>query len=165
METHDILIRGVVALHSLLRWLIVIFLLINIIRSFLSIDESKYNTSDLSWNYRLLFVTHINWVIGLGQYFFGAKGFAYFSQYGFGEIMKNSVMRFRVLEHPLLMITAVVLITISRKIARTPIQGVAKPKHRKLGLFYSLALLAIIVAIPWPSREAFDSYPWVRVLN
>ena len=165
METHDILIKGIVALHSLLRWLIVIFLLINIIRSFLSIDESKYSTSDLSWNYRLLFVTHINWVIGLGQYFFGAKGFVYFSQYDFGEIMKSSVMRFWALEHPLLMITAVVLITISRKIAKTPIEGTAKPKHKKLGLLYGLALLAILVAIPWPFREGFDSYPWIRLLN
>ncbi|MFX8585729.1 hypothetical protein ABTM35_19620, partial [Acinetobacter baumannii] len=69
---------GLLGLHSLLRWLILIFLVINIINSLVEADE-PYTEKDKKWNLRLMIFMHLNFVIGLYQYFFGPKGFVFFT--------------------------------------------------------------------------------------
>lgn len=149
----------ILGLHSLLRWLILIFLIINIFRSLVEADAS-YTPDDIKWNLRLLIISHINLLLGFVQYFFGKNGFAYFRENTFGEIMKNSVMRFWVVEHITGMIIAVAIITISRSVTKKDLPDLVK--HKRQLLLYSLALLIIIASIPWPFRHLGS--PWFRGL-
>jgi len=63
------------------------------------------------------------------------------------EIMKNAVLRLKNIEHPLLMVIAIALLTIGyskhKKKRRSSI------KFKTLTIFYSLALIAILAMIPW----------------
>ena len=147
-------------LHSLLRWLILIFLIINIFRSMVEADAS-YSGDDIKWNLRLLIVSHLTLLLGFIQYFFGTKGFIYFSDNSFSTIMKSNVMRFWAVEHITGMIIAVAIITISRGITKKKDMTDFK-KHRRQLLLYSLALLIILASIPWPFRIA--DTPWFRGL-
>ncbi len=150
----------ILGLHSLLRWLILIFLIINIFRSMVEADAS-YTPADIKWNLRLLIIAHTNLLLGFIQYFFGNKGFAYFKDNSFGDIMKNGALRFWAVEHITGMIIAVAIITISRGVTKKDLPDLLK--HKRQLLLYSLALLIIIASIPWPFRPGLGS-PWFRGL-
>ena len=152
--------QWILGLHSLLRWLILIFLVINIIRSFVEADAS-YTNDDIKWNLRLLIVSHLTLLLGFIQYFFGTKGFIYFSDNSFSTIMKDHVMRFWAVEHITGMIIAVAIITISRGVTKKSDMPDSK-KHKRQLLLYSLALVIILASIPWPFRIA--DTPWFRGL-
>ncbi len=152
--------NGTVGLHSLLRWAIIIFLLVNISRNFLY-NSTDYTDKDKSWNLRLVIITHLNLLIGLYQYFFGEKGIALVKIYGMADVMKTAKLRFWVVEHITGMLIAVVLITITRSISKKPSNNDAA-KHKKLLWFYIAALVVIIASVPWPFR--FNDVPWVRSL-
>ena len=152
--------QWILGLHSLLRWLILIFLVINIIRSLVEADAS-YTPDDIKWNLRLLIVSHLTLLLGFIQYFFGRVGFVYFKDNSFSAIMKDHVMRFWAVEHITGMIIAVAIITISRGITKKNDMPDSK-KHKRQLLLYSLALVIILASIPWPFRIA--DTPWFRGL-
>jgi len=149
----------VLGAHSLIRWLILAFLVINIVRSFVESD-SEYSPADIQWNLRLLIVAHINLLIGFVQYFFGSKGFAFFRDFSFGEIMRDPFKRFWAVEHIAGMIIAVAIITISRSVTKKDWPD--GKKHKRQMLLYTLALVIILAVIPWPFRGL--GAPWFRSL-
>lgn len=153
---------GILGLHSLLRWAIIIFLIINISRSIFN-KKRTYSASDRSWNLRLLIVTHINTLIGLYQYFFGDKGFAFIKTYGMADVMKDAKLRFWAVEHITGMLLAVILITITSSISKKTFESDVA-KHNKLGWFYFAALVIICAVIPWPFRHSLGEFPLFRNL-
>ena len=147
-------------LHSLLRWILIAFLVINILNTILNNDK-PFSKSDKSWNLRLIITTHITFLIGLCQYFFGNKGFSFITEYGFGEVMKDKTMRFWAVEHIVGMLIAIIIITLSRRTAKNEvISDVAK--HKKLMTLYIVALFILIASVPWPFR--IEGTPWFRPL-
>jgi hypothetical protein len=151
---------GLLGLHSLLRWFILILLIINIFRSLVEADL-PYTETDKKWNLRLLIIAHINLLVGFYQYFFGPKGFTFFTENGVSAVMKNAEMRFFAVEHITGMIIAVVLITVSRSVAKKDIPPIRK--NKKLATLYILAFIIILASIPWPFR--FEDVPWFRGFN
>ena len=154
---------GLLGLHSLLRWVMIIFLVINIIRVNVEAGE-EFDAADKKWSLRLLITTHINLVVGLLQYFFGDNGLQRIikENYTMKDVMKSSGLRFWIVEHPTTMILAVVLITVSHLTSKklgTPVR-----KHRTMSILYILALLIIIAGVPWPFRDLEIARPWIRPL-
>ena len=147
-------------IHSVLRWLIIVLLIVNITRSFLH-NNNLYSLKDRSWNLRLLIITHITFLIGLYQYFFGPKGLALIKAYGMSTVMKDKTLRFWAVEHMTGMLIAIVLITMTSNLSKKSIGGDAT-KHKKLFWFYIITLFVIIVSVPWPFR--FAEVPWFRGL-
>lgn len=69
---------------------------------------------------------------------------------GMGNVMKNDYSRFFTIEHSGMMILAWILVHIGRasvKRAETP-----RAKHKKMLIYFGLALLIILISIPWPFR-------------
>jgi hypothetical protein len=140
---------GLLGLHSLLRWALIIFLVINIIRVNVEAGED-FDSTDRKWSLRLLITAHINLLIGVYQYF------RYFSNtliehYTAGDIMKRTDLRFWLVEHPTLMILSIALITIAH--IKSKKTGNALKKHRLMSWLYIFALIIMIAGIPWPFRE------------
>ena len=101
----------------------------------------------------LLIAAHTTLLLGLYQYFFGSSGYAYFQQYGAGEVMKNSVYRFWAVEHITGMIAAIIFITVGHI-------SFKKTGHAKrTSVFYIIALILILAVVPWPFREGVGR-PW-----
>jgi hypothetical protein len=140
--------QGLVHLHSALRWVILILLVICLIQAFTK-NEKIAKTS--LW---LLISAHIMLLLGLFQYFNSeAVGFSMIERLGsFGNVMKDSFARFWVVEHISVMILATILITMAR--------GRAKQlKFSSAMWMYIIALLLILAAVPWPFREGIGR-PW-----
>ena len=66
--------------------------------------------------------------------------------------MKDAMFRFFGLEHWLMMVIAIVLVTIGRKKAEKADAPIVK--HQKIVVWYTFALILILASIPWPFRAA-----------
>jgi hypothetical protein len=137
---------GLLHLHNALRWVILISLLMSIYKLYSKKDALK--TSKI-----LLISSHSTLLLGLYQYFFGAVGIKMIQAAGMGVAMKDATTRFWAVEHISSMLIAIVLITIGH-ISYKKTQNASKTT-----VFYVIALLLIVLAMPWPFREGIGR-PW-----
>lgn len=138
--------KGMLHLHSFLRWVILILLLVALYQAFTK-KESIRKTS--LW---LMISAHIMLLIGLYQLFWGRWGITKGLPEGV-ELMKDSFYRFFWVEHPLLMVLAIGVITVAR--------GKAKQlNYKTTGWLLLVALIFLLVAIPWPFRAVGAGRTW-----
>ena len=137
---------GLLHLHNLLRWVILITLILSIYKLYTKQDALK--TSKI-----LLMASHTTLLIGLYQYFTGSVGFKMIQAAGMGEAMKNAPTRFWAVEHIFSMILAIILITVGH-IGYKKTQNTSRAK-----VLYVIALLLIVLAMPWPFKEGVGR-PW-----
>ncbi len=144
-------------LHNLIRWLILIFAFWTVISAISGLASKRaYTNSDNRSNLFFMIFMDIQLLIGLIIYF--TNGW-FESLKHIGASMKDPMVRFFTIEHSVMMIIAWILVhagRISVKKAATP-----QTKFKKSLLYFGIALLIILVAIPWPFREAV-ARPWFR---
>ena len=142
---------GLLHLHNILRWVILLFLIVTI---FLAVAKKPAIRQTSLW---LLIFSHVMLLIGLYQLIAGRFGIMKGLPEGV-SLMKDSFYRFFWVEHPLMMIIAIILITIAR--------GKAKLLNYK-GTTWLLiiALILILAAVPWPFRESGIGRPWFPGTN
>ena len=142
---------GLLHLHNILRWVILILLLWSIFVAVSGWQGKRVFTAGdkRTWLFTLIF-THINLLVGLYLLFFGRYGIAVTDLPEGTNVMKSNFFRFFWVEHPVMMLISVVLITIGYGKAKKPIPDVAKFKGA-FWLFF-IALLVILGSIPWPFR-------------
>lgn len=134
-------------IHSYWAYLVLIVLLIATVNALVGYFSNKeYGAT----NFRLalfgLITSHIQLLIGLVLYFVSPH-FQAFSEVGMGGVMKNSTLRLYNVEHPLIMIIAIVLITIGYSKHKNKLTS--KPKFKILAIFYTIALILMLSRIPW----------------
>lgn len=131
-------------LHSFTAYFAILFLVIAITWSFYG-WFSKKNFTKTSKNIILLGLigTHVQMLIGIVIYFVSPLGWSNFS----GEAMKNSLSRLYILEHPILMLLGIGLITYSYSKSKRNMNS--HNKFRVIAIFYSLGLIAILLRVPW----------------
>ncbi|MBC7586740.1 MAG: hypothetical protein H7178_00155 [Chitinophagaceae bacterium] len=130
--------NGLIHLHNVMRWIIIVLLLLNIIKMF-------SGNKNIVWSKWLLISSHIMLIIGLYQYFFGNWGFKLFKAYG-AEVMKTASLRFWAVEHITGMVLAIALITIGH------ISFKKTGNTKKTAILYTIALIVILAVVPWPFR-------------
>lgn len=139
-----------VSAHSGLRYVVLLLLLIAIINAASSIKKGSYLKKDKMINLFTMIFLHIQLVIGLILYFTSPK-----VQFVKG-MMADSTLRFFDVEHPILMILGILLITLGRKKAEK--REIASVKHKLILRYYTLGLILIFIGIPWPfTHEALGT--------
>ena len=150
--------NGLLHLHSLLRWVIIVLGFIAIYRSYSGMTGHKpFTSQDRKIGLFLMISAHITLLVGLYQWALGPAGLQNILNLGFGEVMKDPVYRFYAVEHTTGMIIAIVLITLGKGVARKDITDGAK--HKKSFWFFLVAMVLIMVSIPWPFRVGIGR-PW-----
>ena len=137
----EILVRT----HSGLRWVVLalmIYAIFNALRK-----KDFYVKSDRLLNMFAMVSLHIQLVIGLILYFTSAK--VSFVEGWMSE--KTGILRFYGMEHILLMIIAIILVTIGHAKAKRASEPAKK--HKTILLFYAIGLILILASIPWPFRQ------------
>ena len=149
---------GLTHLHNLLRYAIVIFLIINVVKSFLGwFGKKEYTAGDNKLSLFLFITAHLQLVIGLVLYFINdiVQGYKAMPMI---DIMQDSVARFWVVEHMLSMIVGIVIITLGRIMAKKAKTDGAK--FRRQAIYFTLAMVIIFAAIPWPWAAEGIARPW-----
>ena len=146
---------GLLHLHSLLRWIILLLLVIAIFMSLGGMTGKKpFAAGQKKVGLFLMIAAHIELLIGLYQWLFGPWGIKYLSNAG----MKDRVALFYGVEHITGMIIAIVLITIGRGVSKKDLPDDVKQK--RTFWFFLVALVIILALIPWPGRDAIGR-PWI----
>ncbi len=134
-------------LHSLFRWVVVVAALFAVGRAWLGwlgrrawarLDERLGLAFTVSMDVQLLLGALLYFVSPLVQGAFQDLGAA----------MGNQGLRFFTLEHFLLMLIAVALAHVGRAMSRR-VEG-DQDKHRRAAIFFGLAVILVLIAIPWP---------------
>lgn len=144
---------GLLHLHNFLRWVILILLVIALVRHYRGMNaRASYTPGDRKIDLFLMIASHTTLLIGLYQWFTGPWGLKNIQAQGFGEVMKNASFRFFAVEHFVAMLIAIVLITIGRASGKPATAGAAQ--HKKAFILFLVALILILISVPWPFREA-----------
>ena len=129
------------SLHSWWAYLALIVLVVAVVNSFMGYTSKRYfESKDLRISLFALIFTHIQLILGLLVYFVSPLGFD-----SLGE-MKDATIRLTSLEHPLINIIAIAVITIGWS-KHKKAEGTLK--FRKILFFYGIGLLLILSRIPW----------------
>lgn len=148
---------GLLHLHNLLRWVILILLLVALFRHLSGMNKKRLvNAGDQKVDLFLMIAAHTTFLVGLYQWIVGPWGLKLIQNSGMGEVMKNATYRFFAVEHITGMLIAIVLITIGRGKVKRAVDASA---HKKAFWFFLIALVIILASVPWPFREAV-ARPW-----
>lgn len=140
---------GLRHLHSILAYILLAALIFSVVYVFVQFVKKGSFTEKVRKIALVGFISaHLQLLIGLVLYIVSPVGLKLFS----AEAMGDSVSRLYVLEHPLTMIIAVVLISIGYIKAKKP--GDDARRFKTIILFYTLGLILILLRLPW------HVWPW-----
>ncbi len=135
------------SIHSTLAYAVLAVVAIAVINAFLGLSAKRnFTKNDRSLSLVALILSHIQLVVGLVLWAISPLGKEAMSQ------MSNAAMRLTAVEHPLINIVAIVLITIGW--SKHKKEESSNGKFKKIGIFYALGLLLILSRIPWSNWMA-----------
>ena len=133
-------------LHSYWAYLVLAVLIYTVINAVIGwVQKKEFTHKDFRLGLFTLIATHLQLVIGLVWYFM-SPWFEALTTNG-GEVMKESSARLLAVEHPLMMVIAIVLITIGWSKHKKQVKSVSK--FKTFTIFYGLALVVVLSRIPW----------------
>jgi len=145
-------------LHSLFRWLVLATLLASILVAFRGIRSHRpFTKSANQLRHWTATVAHIQLVLGIIVYVKSPVIQFLFSN--FSEAIHYPELLFFGFIHSLLMLTAVVFATIGSALAKRKITD--HEKYRTMLIWFSITLLIIFIAIPWPFSPLANR-PFIR---
>lgn len=133
-------------IHSYWAYIVLGILLYTVVNVVIGlIQKREFTHKEFRLGLFTLITSHIQLLIGLGWYFMSPWYKALKSNTG--EVMKESATRLLAIEHPITMITAIILITVgwSKHKKKTK----SEDKFKTLAIFYGIALVLILSRIPW----------------
>ena len=140
-------------LHSGWAYITLIILVFAVVNALIGLTSKKeFQDRDLRISLFTLIVAHLQLIIGFIAYFLSAQ-FAYVLDNGMGAAMNEPEIRLFVIEHPLMMILAIVLITMG--FSKHKKQTTDNGKFKTIALYYGIALLFVLSRIPWSQWLSF----------
>jgi hypothetical protein len=136
--------NGLLHAHSGLRWVALILIVAAIFNAALGVGKKEYLKKDRMLNLFSMVSLHVQLLIGLVLYFMSPK-----VSFDAGW-MANKITRFFGMEHFLLMVLAIVVITVGRRKAENAAE--ANKKHDSIVIWYTIGFTLILAGIPWPFR-------------
>jgi NADH:ubiquinone oxidoreductase subunit 2 (subunit N) len=128
--------------HSGWAYLALLLLVFAVVNSFMGMAAKReFTAKDRKIALFGLIATHIQLVVGLILYFVSPLGKALLGE------MKDPAARLTSLEHPLINIIAIVLITVGWSKHKKAETGTAK--FKSIAIFYGIGLVLILSRIPW----------------
>lgn len=145
-------------LHSQTRWLVLISLIYAIFRAFKGyFSDRKFTGTDHAVRHWTATIAHIQLIIGM-IFYLKSPVIQYFWK-NFNEARESFEHLFFGLIHIILMINAIIIITIGSALAKRKLSD--QEKFKTMGIWFTLALIIIFIAVPWPFSP-FANRPYFR---
>lgn len=144
--------------HSILRWIVLLTILLAVYRAWMGlITRRAFTTFDNSVRHWTATAFHVQLMVGILLFTQSpvVSGF----WHNFREASGNTDSLFFGLLHGVLMLTAIVLVTIGSSLTKR--KKTDREKFATMLLWYTLALLIILIAVPWPFSP-LASRPYLR---
>ncbi len=129
-------------LHSGWAYIVLILLVVTVVNALIGLSSKKEFTAvDRKIGLFALIATHIQLLGALFLYFISPYGKAVLGQ------MSDASLRLTSLEHPLINIIAIILITVGWSKHKKALTNASK--FKSFSVFYGIGLLLILSRIPW----------------
>lgn len=148
-------------IHSLVRWLVLISLLIAIYRAYKGWrGNEQFTKFDNAIRIATVTTSHVQLVLGISLYCISPI-VRYFLSY-FKTAVHEWQVRFFGMEHITMMVIAIVLITVgSVKVKR---QTTGQQKFKTMAIWFTIALVLIFSSVPWQfsplTSRPYFRWPW-----
>ncbi|MFD0863319.1 hypothetical protein ACFQ1M_13985 [Sungkyunkwania multivorans] len=140
--------EAVLFLHSYWAYLVLLILIIATINAIAKFSNKKeFNAKDLRISLFALIVSHIQLLIGIVLYFVSPR-FSLWTDPNV-NVMKDSLTRLYLVEHPFTNILAIVFITMGWSKHKKKVNSTQK--FKVISIFYGLGLILLLSRIPWDS--------------
>jgi Na+/H+-dicarboxylate symporter len=133
-------------IHSYWAYLVLAILIFAVVNAIIGFTQKKqFTDKDVRIGLFTLIVAHIQLLIGLVWYFMSP--WYEMLKTDAASVMKDKAARLLAVEHPIMMILAIVFITIGWSKHKKKTKDAAK--FKTFAIFYGIALLLILSKIPW----------------
>ncbi len=134
-------------LHSGWAYIALLVLIVAVINAAMGFfSDKEFKEKDLRIPLFTLIVFHLQLIIGLIGYY-TSNYYDTMRSVGMGEVMKQPELRLMLVEHPIMMILAIILITMG--FSKHKKQLTDKGRFKTILLYYGIALLLVLSRIPW----------------
>lgn len=134
-------------IHSLWAYIVLLLIIVAVVNAVIGLTSKKeFSAKDLRISLFALIASHIQLVIGFIAYYVSTY-YNVMRTVGMGEVMKNSELRKPLIEHPILILVAIALLTIGFSKHKKKTSSAAK--FKTIAIFYAIALILILAVIPW----------------
>ena len=150
----------ILALHSLVRWFVLASLLFSLFLAYNGwFSKRKFSGIDNAARHWTATIAHIQLIFGLWLYFISPI-IDYFL-HSYKDAVHQRQIRFFGMEHSLMMITAIIVITIGS--AKAKRKQTDKERFKTMAIWFTVGLVIILANVPWPfspltSRPYFRSF-------
>jgi hypothetical protein len=143
---------GLLHLHNLLRWVILILLVISVVKSYTGWKQGRtFSPADRkAWLFTMIF-SHVTLLLGVYQWLAGRYGLFTSQPPEGSSMMKDKFFRFFQMEHPVSMLIAILLITLGYGMAKKQVSDA--DRYKGAFRYFLIALVLILLVTPWPFRE------------
>lgn len=134
------------ALHSLVRWLVVITLVASVINAYRGwLGARPFGAGSRRLRMATVTIAHIQLILGISLYIISPV-VKYFLE-NFGTAVKMREMRFFGMEHSSMMLLSIVLLTIGS--AKAKRKSTSREQYKTIAIWYSIAFVILFLSIPW----------------
>ncbi len=138
---------GLLDLHNLVRWLVLIAAVVALVNAYGGLlGKRTFERRDRTLGAVFTGVMDLQFLIGLILYF--VSPLVQSALQNMSAAMQDDQSRFFAVEHALIMLVAVILAHVGGVLARRARSDAAK--FRRQAVWFSLSVLAVLFAIPWP---------------
>jgi uncharacterized membrane protein YozB (DUF420 family) len=138
---------AILAIHNVLRWVVVLLGVIALIRAYVGfLGNRQWSDSDRKIGVFFASAIDMQLLIGLILYFF-LSDITRTIFTDFSGAMANGGVRFFVLEHALYMVLALVFVHLGSILPRKVEQS--KAKFARAAIWFTLTFLVLMLGIPW----------------
>ncbi len=147
--------------HNLVRWFVLLFGIWTVINALIGlISKSPFSKKDKLSGLFFMVCCDIQLLLGLILLF--SNGWIEKMKAGMGALMKNSTDRFFIVEHGFMMIIAWILVHIGYSAVK---KASPEKKHKKMLIYFGVALLLILISIPFSYKGSEIARPLFRGFN
>jgi hypothetical protein len=148
------------AVHSWVRWLVLIGLFVSLFRAYRGwLSERPFTRLDNQVRIATTATVHLQFAVGVWLYVVSPV-VRYFLGH-FQEAVHINNVRFFGMEHVTMMVIAIAVITVGSVRARR--KKTAREKFRTMAIYFTIGLVLIFVSIPW-HFSPFTARPYFRPL-
>lgn len=149
-----------IVIHSYFRWVVLLLMVGVVVRAASGwVSARQWQALDGRLGLGMMISVDLQLVVGLLLYGVWSP-VARLALSDVGAAMKVAELRFWAVEHTSLMLLGVALVHVGRIAARRAANH--RVRHRRLCLWISAALIALLAGIPWPFLVGI-ARPWVRL--
>ncbi|MCD6066151.1 MAG: hypothetical protein K0S33_977 [Bacteroidetes bacterium] len=150
---------SLLSIHSIFRWLVLLSLVYALYRAYRGwLGNKVFSKHDNSVRHWTATIAQVQMVLGIWLYFISPI-IQYFL-HNYKDAVHQREVRFFGMEHSLMMLIAVVLITIASMAAKR--KTTDKAKFKTMAIWLTLALIVILIMIPWPFSSFTANRPYLR---